>query len=243
MRNPPRAVLVALDTADLDRAKALAGSLRGHVSGVKLGLEFFMAQGAMGVAAIGRLGLPMFLDLKFHDIPNTVAGAMAALAPLSPMMVNLHASGGRRMMLAGAQALREAADIAGAPAPKIIAVTVLTSLDDSDLAELGQLIPGLDQVRRLAALARASGLDGIVCSPHEIVALRRDQGPDFLLVTPGVRPDWAGVGDQKRVMSPGQAMREGADYLVIGRPITEAPDPVAAATRINSEIEAALARN
>ena len=241
MRNAKSPVLIAIDTDDLDRAVSLAGALCRHVAGVKLGLEFFMAQGPDGVAAIRSAGAPIFLDLKFHDIANTVAGAMAAIAPLSPMLVNLHASGGPEMMRRGAAGVREAALKLGVEAPRVIAVTVLTSMDDADLMAVGQLAPSLDQVRRLAALSRECGLDGVVCSPREIVALRSDLGADFLLVTPGIRPAWASAGDQKRVMSPAEATRAGADYLVIGRPITEAEDPVAAALRVNAEIMAAMA--
>ena len=232
-------ILVAIDTNDLDRAVSLAKALASDVAGVKLGLEFYMAQGAPGVAAIRSLGVPVFLDLKFHDIPNTVAGAMAAIAPLSPMLVNLHASGGKEMMRRGAASVREAAASAGVQAPKVIAVTVLTSMDDSDLDDVGQRLPSLDQVRRLAALTRECGLDGVVCSPREIAPLRAELGTQFLLVTPGVRPTWSNSGDQKRVMDPAQAVRAGADFLVIGRPITATSDPVSSARRINAEIGAA----
>ncbi len=236
-----RGVLVALDTSDLDRARTLAASLKGVVSGVKIGLEFFMAHGAAGVQAIAETGAPFFLDLKFHDIPNTVAGAMEAIAPLKPAIVNVHALGGRAMMEAGASALREAASKNGYIPPKIIAVTVLTSMDDADLAATGQNIPTIDQVRRLAQLTQESGLDGVVCSPREISALRQDCGTDFILVTPGVRPQGAELGDQKRIMSPAAAIKAGADYLVIGRPITMALNPKAAAEKIRDEIALALA--
>jgi orotidine-5'-phosphate decarboxylase len=234
-------ILVALDTTDLGQAVGLARTLRDKVSGVKLGLEFYMAHGAQGVDAIRLLGVPIFLDLKFHDIPNTVAGAMAAVCGLGPSIVNLHAAGGAAMMRAGATSAREGAARAGLPAPKVIAVTVLTSLGDDDLAATGQRGPSLDQVRRLAQLTKDSGLDGVVCSPREIAALRADQGADFLLVTPGIRPAWAEAGDQKRTMTPGEAIRAGADFLVIGRPITGASDPSHAATRLAEEIRAGLA--
>ncbi|HEX6118910.1 MAG TPA: orotidine-5'-phosphate decarboxylase, partial [Dongiaceae bacterium] len=210
------------------------------VSGVKIGLEFFNAHGPAGVAEIAELGAPLFLDLKFHDIPNTVAGAVRAVAPLKPMILNLHAAGGDAMMRAALDAARDSAARLGATPPKLIAVTVLTSLSDVDLAEVGQ--PGAsDQVRRLAALTRACGLDGVVCSPHEVAALRRDLGRDFLLVVPGVRPAWAAAGDQKRIMEPRQAMAAGADFLVIGRPITAAADPAAAARRIVAELSGVAA--
>jgi orotidine-5'-phosphate decarboxylase len=232
-------ILVALDTVDMDRAIAWARPLVGLVGGVKLGLEFFLANGHAGYRTLAKLGLPVFLDLKFHDIPNTVAGAMRAVAELDPFIINVHAGGGKAMMQAAAQAAREEAAKRGSTPPKIIAVTVLTSLDEGDLATLGQMGPVADQVRRLAALTKEAGLDGIVCSPAEITTLRRQLGPDFLLVTPGVRPEWAGAGDQKRVMSPGEAIKAGADFLVIGRPITASANPAEAARRIEAEIDAA----
>ena len=229
-------VLVALDTTDLAVAKSWARAAKGAVAGLKLGLEFFNARGPAGVAEIAALGAPLFLDLKFHDIPNTVAGAVRAVAPLKPMMLNLHASGGAAMMRAALDAARESAARLGVAPPKLIAVTVLTSLSDQDLAEIGQPAGASDQVRRLAALTQSCGLDGVVCSPHEIATLRRDLGRDFMLVVPGVRPSWAAAGDQKRVMEPRQAADAGADYLVIGRPITGAADPAEAARRIAAEI-------
>lgn len=228
-------VLVALDTTDLETAKGWARATRGSVAGIKLGLEFFNARGPAGVAEVAGLGAPLFLDLKFHDIPNTVAGAVRAVVPLKPSILNLHASGGAAMMRAALDAARDTAAKGGIAPPKLIGVTVLTSLSDADLAEVGQ--PGAsDQVRRLAALTKACGLDGVVCSPHEIALLRRDLGPDFLLVVPGVRPSWSAAGDQKRIMEPREAMAAGADYLVIGRPITGAADPADAARRIATEI-------
>lgn len=231
-------LLAALDLTDTDGALALAGQLRDAVGGIKLGLEFYMAAGATGVARLTELGLPVFLDLKFHDIPNTVAGAIRAIAGLRPFMTNIHAAGGRAMMLAARDAAQEAAAKLGVAPPKLIAVTVLTSLNGADLAEVGQPASPLDQVRRLAALAQACGLDGVVCSPQEIAALRQDLGPDFLLVTPGIRPSWSATGDQKRVMTPEEAVQAGASYLVIGRPITGDKDPSAAARRIQADIAA-----
>jgi len=229
-------ILVALDTTDLAVAKGWARQAAGAVAGLKLGLEFFNARGPAGVAEIAALGAPVFLDLKFHDIPNTVAGAVRAVAPLKPMILNLHASGGAAMMRAALDAARDSAARLGVAPPKLIGVTVLTSLSDQDLVEIGQPAGASDQVRRLAALTQNCGLDGVVCSPHEIATLRRDLGRDFLLVVPGVRPSWAAAGDQKRVMEPRQAADAGADYLVIGRPITGAPDPAEAARRIAAEI-------
>jgi orotidine-5'-phosphate decarboxylase len=231
-------ILVALDTTDRAVAKGWARATQGAVSGVKVGLEFFNAHGPAGVEEVAELGAPLFLDLKFHDIPNTVAGAVRAVAPLKPMILNLHAAGGAAMMRAALDAARDSAARLGAVPPRLIAVTVLTSLGDADLAALGQAGGASDQVRRLAALTRDCGLDGVVCSPHEVAALRRDLGRDFLLVVPGVRPAWAAAGDQKRVMEPRQAVDAGADYLVIGRPITGAADPLAALEAITRELPA-----
>jgi orotidine-5'-phosphate decarboxylase len=229
-------ILVALDTTDLAVAAGWARATRGTAAGIKIGMELFNARGPAGVAELAEQGVPLFLDLKFHDIPNTVAGAVRAVAPLEPLILNLHASGGAAMMRAALDAARDSAARLGVASPKLIAVTVLTSLSDADLVEVGQPSGASDQVRRLAALTKACGLDGVVCSPHEIALLRRDLGPDFLLVVPGVRPAWAAAGDQKRVMEPRQAADAGADYLVIGRPITGAADPADAARRIAGEI-------
>src|SRR5471032_2203190 len=188
-------VYVALDTTDLDYARQLAERLRGHVGGLKLGLEFFSAHGPDGVRAFQDLGLPIFLDLKFHDIPNTVAGAARAAASLGVDIINVHAAGGPAMMKAALEAVR------GAGAKnKVIAVTVLTSLSDNDLAAVGQTPSAGQQVLRLAGLAKSCGLDGVVCSAHEIAPLRQALGPDFMLVVPGLRPAGSDLGDQHRVM-------------------------------------------
>ena len=233
--DPKDRIFVALDTQDLTRAANLARALAGLVGGVKLGKEFFTAQGPDGVRAVAG-GERLFLDLKFHDRPNTVAGAVRAAVHLRPAIVNVHASGGRAMMQAAAEAAREAAEDAEVPRPLVLAVTVLTSLDDDDLAAVGQEGPASDQVLRLARLAQESGLDGVVCSPREIAALRRACGLAFVLLVPGIRPDWAAKGDQKRVMTPAEALAAGADYLVIGRPITGAEDPAAATRRVVGEL-------
>ena len=232
---PKDRVFAAIDTADVARAARLVQALRGQVGGVKIGNELFTAQGPDGVRALAG-GQRLFLDLKFHDIPNTVAGAVRSAGRLRPAMLTVHASGGRAMMRAAADAAREAAEDAEAPRPKVLAVTVLTSLDEADLEAVGQRGPLTEQVRRLAALARAAGLDGAVCSPREIECLRADCGPDFALVVPGIRPSWAASGDQKRVMTPAEAVAAGADYLVVGRPIAAQPDPLAAARRIVAEL-------
>ncbi len=230
--NPSDRIFVALDTPDLDKALALAEGLSGIVGGVKLGKEFFTAQGPAGVNAVSALGLPVFLDLKFHDIPATVAGAVGAALAMKPFMLNVHASGGEAMMRAAADAARDAGD----ERPLVVAVTVLTSLWSGDLVATGIDDNMEDQVLRLAALAENCGLDGVVCSPREVAALRRERGPDFKLVVPGIRPAWAATDDQKRVETPADTVAAGADYLVIGRPITESQDPADAARRIADEI-------
>lgn len=228
-RNP---IFCAVDTADLAKAHKLAGLLRGRVHGFKLGLEFFMAHGAMGYRKIADAGIPIFLDVKLHDIPNTVAGAVASLLPLKPDFMTLHTAGGPAMM----QAAAEAAAKAGKERPKLLGVTVLTSLDKKDLAAVGQDTDTAAQVARLARLAKESGLDGIVCSPEEVKNLRGILGPDFILMVPGIRPQWAAANDQKRIMTPKEAVEAGATYLVIGRPITGAEDPADAARRVMAEL-------
>lgn len=246
-QNSPRTRLfVAIDTPDLARATQLTSALSGIVGGIKFGREFFTAHGPEGVraamntpvsAAMSTGAVRLFLDFKFHDIPNTVAGAVRAAVPLRPHLVTVHAAGGPAMLRAAAEAARVSAEETGVPRPRIIGITVMTSLDDEDLAAVGQRGPVAEQVRRLADLALATGLDGVVCSAREIAALRRQCGPDFLLVVPGIRPDWAAMDDQKRVLTPAEAIAAGADYLVIGRPITSATDPVAAARRVVAELD------
>ena len=230
--DPSDRIFVALDTSDLDKALALAEGLRGLVGGVKLGQEFFTAQGPAGVDAVKALGLPVFLDLKFHDIPATVSRAVGAALALKLFMLNVHASGGEAMMWAAA----DAAGLADDERPLVVAVTVLTSLWSGDLVATGIDDNIEDQVLRLAALAENCDLDGVVCSPREVAALRRERGPDFKLVVPGIRPTWAATDDQKRVETPADTVAAGADYLVIGRPITESQDPAEAARRIADEI-------
>lgn len=221
MANP---VFVAIDTPDVAAARALVAAVAPHVGGVKLGLEFFCAHGPAGIAAVMQgLALPLFLDLKLHDIPNTVAGAVRSLAALAPAIITVHAAGGRAMLVAAR---------AAAPAStRVVAVTVLTSLDDADLLDAGVPDGAAAQAVRLALLVRAAGLDGIVCSPHEVAAIKA-RWADGLFVVPGVRPAGSDVGDQKRVMTPSQALAAGAGVLVIGRPITAAADPAAAAAQI-----------
>ena len=229
MSKPTDRIFVALDTTDVEEAQSLARRLKGSVGGAKLGLEFFTANGAGGVRAIGKAGLPLFLDLKFHDIPNTVAGAVGAAVKLRPRIMTIHAGGGPAMMRAAAEAATEAAKAQNVERPLIVGVTVLTSLDADDLTAVGQNGPPAEQVVRLALLAKECGLDGVVCSPKEATTVRQACGPDFKLVVPGIRPSLSLSGDQKRTSGPADAVNAGADYLVIGRPITRAPDPAAAA--------------
>ena len=223
-------IFVAIDTPDLDRALALAAAVRADAGGVKLGLEFFCANGPEGVRRIADLGLPIFLDLKLHDIPNTVAKAVEALAPLEPAVLTVHASGG--------QAMLEAARAAAPAQTKVVAVTVLTSLDEHDLVATGIDGSPAEQVSRLARLAYAGGVDGIVCSGAE-AAIARERWPESFLVVPGLRPTGADPGDQKRVVTPRQALDDGASILVIGRPITAAPDPARAIAKIAASLSRA----
>jgi len=212
-------IFVALDTPDVHRAAALAREVRGRVGGVKLGLEFFCANGEEGVLRIAEGELPVFLDLKLHDIPNTVGKAVEAIAHLQPAILTIHAAGGRAMMAA--------AKAAAPPQTKVVGVTVLTSLDQTDLAAAGVTGPPADQVQRLADLAQEAGIDGIVCSGEEVAAARA-AWPDGFFVVPGVRPAGADLEDQKRVVTPREALDAGASVLVIGRPITGVPDPAKA---------------
>ena len=212
-------IFVAIDSADLARARDIAKAVGPSAGGLKLGLEFFSANGPAGVAEVAEFGLPIFLDLKLHDIPNTVAKAVHALGPLEPAILTVHASGG--------QAMLENAKAAAAAKTRVVAVTVLTSLDQRDLAAAGVKGSPAEQVERLAGLARSAGLDGIVCSGEEVRAART-AWPDGFFVVPGVRPADGGAADQKRVVTPRAALDDGASILVIGRPITEAEDPAAA---------------
>ena len=214
-----KSIFVAIDTPDLDHARALAKAVAPLAGGLKLGLEFFCHNGRDGVMALAESGVPIFLDLKFHDIPNTVAKAIHALAPLTPAVLTVHAAGGRAMM--------EDAKAAAPAGTKVVAVTVLTSLDRSDLGSVGVAGDTNAQVGRLADLSRSAGLDGIVCSGKEL-AVARAIWQDGFFVVPGIRPADAVAGDQKRVMTPRAALDGGASILVIGRPITAADDPAAA---------------
>ena len=224
MSNP---IYLALDVPQLNDGIDLVNKVKGHVGGIKLGLEFFCAHGAHGVHMIGQLGLPIFLDLKLHDIPNTVASAMQAIHVLEPAIVTVHAGGGRAMM--------EDAKAAAGENTRVVAVTMLTSMDERDLARTGIEGSAHDQVMRLAQLANDAGLDGIVCSGQEVKAVH-DQWRDGYFVVPGLRPAGSAVGDQKRVVTPRQARDHGASVLVIGRPISRADDPARAARDIEATL-------
>lgn len=224
-------IIVALDYPEAAPALALAGRLNPALCKLKVGKELFVAAGPKLVQALVAQGYEVFLDLKFHDIPTTVAQACKAAARLGVWMLNVHASGGLAML----RAAREAIETVN-PRPRLVAVTVLTSLARPDLAAIGLDLPPEAQVTRLAHLAHEAGLDGVVCSAMEAERLRREMGPAFLLVTPGIRPAGSQGDDQQRVLTPIQALRAGADYLVVGRPITRAPDPVAALQTMQAEI-------
>ena len=220
-------IFVALDTPDLERAKAIANRVHHHVGGIKLGLEFFMANGRAGVREMAEIGLPLVLDLKVHAIPTTVATAIMALRPLEPAILTVHAAGGRAML--------EDAKAAAPTGTKVVAVTTLTSLDSTDLASIGCPDNTHDQVLRLTELAMSAGVDGVVCSGAEVKAAKA-LWPKGFFVVPGVRPANGSTGDQKRVVTPRQAIDAGASILVVGRPITQAENPDMAAR----EIEATL---
>jgi len=231
-------LLVALDVESARRAVDLAGALRGVAGGVKIGSRLFTLEGPTLVRRLADAGHRVFLDLKFHDIPNTVAQAVEAAVHTGAWMINVHASGGVPMMQAAARAAREAAARLDRPQPLIIAVTVLTSMDAPTLAQTGIERPLLDQVLSLARLAHEAGLDGVVASPQETTAIRAACGPQFAVVTPGIRGASAAAvkDDQARTMSPADAIRAGATYIVVGRPIISAPDPRAAAEAIAREL-------
>ncbi len=230
---PETPVFCAVDTTDLDFAKGLAAAARAAGMGLKFGKEFFTAFGPQGVGEITENGgVPFFLDLKYHDIPNTVAGAVRAALPMRPGILNVHASGGPAMLRGAAEAAAKAGDAR----PLVIAVTVLTSLDGGDLDAVGIRGPVEDRVTALARLAQDRGLDGVVCAATDIAAIRAACGKDFTLVVPGIRPAGSDISDHKRSLTPSDALAAGANYLVIGRPISGADDPAAAARAIADEI-------
>ena len=225
-------IIVALDYPDAKGALELASRLDPTLCRLKVGKELFTAAGPALLAKLHQPGFGVFLDLKYHDIPNTVAGACRAAAELGVWMINVHALGGRAMMTAAREALS-----GGMKRPKITAVTLLTSMGAGDLKDVGLGGSPQEVVARLARLAQDCGMDGVVCSPQEAGALRRQSGQSFILVTPGIRPAESAQDDQQRIATPRQAIADGANYLVIGRPITRAPDPLAALRSINAEIE------
>jgi orotidine-5'-phosphate decarboxylase len=224
---PQGRLIVALDTPALPRAEALAAQVAPAAGLLKLGLELFCAEGPPSLAALRRQA-PVFLDVKLHDIPNTVAGAIGSLAPLGPAMITIHAAGGPAMIAAA----RKAAEAAGAARPMILAVTVLTSIDAATLRAIGVEADPVDQVIRLARMALDAGADGLVCSPREVAPIRAALGEGPRLVVPGIRPAGSTIGDQARVATPAEAVADGADWIVVGRPITGAADPAAAARAI-----------
>lgn len=229
---PESPVIVALDFSSTGQALKLVDRLPADSCRLKIGKELFTRAGPELVRELVNRGFDVFLDLKFHDIPNTVAKACAAAADLGVWMMNVHASGGRKMLEAAHEALAKK----GTDRPLLIAVTVLTSMGQEDLSEIGIDVTPQQQVQRLALLSRDCGLDGVVCSPLEVAGLKKEMGGDFLLVTPGIRPTGSDSGDQKRIMTPLQAIQTGSHYLVIGRPIIQAVDPVAALAEINKEL-------
>ncbi len=223
-------LIAALDSTDPVQVRAWAQDVAPHCGLVKIGLEYFLANGPAGMGVVA--GQRVFLDLKLHDIPNTVAGAVRAVLPVKPAMLTLHAAGGAAMI----RAARQAAELAGADRPILLAVTVLTSLDAEALHETGVSGGPRQQVLRLARLALEAGADGLVCSAHEVAMLRAALGAGPVLVVPGIRPAGSDVGDQARVMTPREAAEAGADWIVVGRPITQAPSPAEAAARIAEEL-------
>jgi len=231
-------IIVALDVESREKAFSLVKELE-RAEIFKVGLKLFTAEGPALLQDITDLGKKIFLDLKLHDIPNTVAGAVRMGIKRGVHMLTLHASGGKEMMTNAAEAAREA-ETEGKTKPLLLAVTVLTSLKDEELKEIGIVSETRAQVLRLANLAKEAGMDGVVCSPQEIDFIRKELGETFLVVTPGIRPSWAAANDQKRIMTPSQAIEKGADYLVIGRPIIEAPSPKEAFLKICEELNRAV---
>lgn len=230
--DPRKHLVCAIDTTCTERASSLVSRLEGHVGAFKFGMEFFYAHGAASVRTVAGEQVRIFLDLKLNDIPATVAGGLRALLPLAPFMTTVHATGGPDMMRAAMEAVAPAGDAR----PKILAVTVLTSMDDDDVEVTGGRGSVRDQVLRLTELALDTGVDGVVCSPREIADVRRLCEPGFLVVTPGIRPGGVGCDDQKRTMTPEDAVAAGASFIVVGRPITRAPDPAEAAARIVADM-------
>lgn len=235
--NPEEKLIVALDYDDFQKAEGTINTLSGLIKIYKVGKELFTSSGPRVIEAIHATGAKVFLDLKYHDIPNTVGAACAAATKLGVFMLNVHALGGKNMLYTAVQQMHKTAEELNVTPPKLLAVTVLTSLTDHDLKEVGIRRKVKKEVLSLASLAKDCGLDGVVASGHEIKAIRRKTGKEFLIVTPGVRPIWAAQGDQKRIVTPREAIEAGADFIVIGRPITQDLDPRRAAQKILDEIK------
>lgn len=238
--NADKRLIVALDVHTMPEMRGLVAQLGNSVSYYKVGMELFYAVGVEAIHYLRQAGKDVFLDLKLHDIPNTVAQSARVLTRLGVTMFNVHASGGSKMMKAAAEAVAREAEVLRIEKPKLIAVTVLTSMDDQEWDNLNHRLPICEQVVSLAKLVKDSGLDGVVASPQEAAAIREVCGPEFLIVTPGVRPLGADQGDQSRTATPGGALKNGASHLVIGRPVTKADNPVASAESILKEMEGAL---
>lgn len=230
-------LIVALDVSTMDAMKSIVSSLGDSVSFYKVGMELFYAEGDQTVRYLQENGKHVFLDLKLHDIPNTVAHGVSSLTRLGANLITIHGQGGPIMMKAAAEAARESAEKLGIERPKLLAITVLTSFDDESWTSIGGQLPIADQVIRLAKLAKESGMDGVVCSALEAKMIREACGPDFLIVTPGIRPSFAAINDQKRIATPSSALQDGASRLVIGRPITQAEHPQEAVRLIIEEME------
>jgi len=236
IHGPARRIIIALDVDNREKGLALVGQLR-EAKIFKVGLELFTAEGPALLADLKAMGKSPFLDLKFHDIPNTVGEAVRMAVRHGVFMMTLHTSGATEMMARAAATAAEEAGKRNVSKPILLGVTVLTSMKGEQLQEIGMAADVRAQVQRLAGLARQAGLDGVVCSPQEIDIVRQEAGPDFLIVTPGIRPAWAAANDQKRIMTPAEAVEKGADYLVIGRPVTAAPSPREAFLKIAEEIK------
>lgn len=234
--DPKDRIIIALDVDTEDKAADLAGRLKDEAGSFKIGFELFSSCGPSVVKRVAKSGAKIFLDLKFHDIPNTVAKAAAAVTRLGVFMFNVHALGGYDMMKKAADSAAAEAAKLGIAKPKVLAVTVLTSMDENAVKKVGIAGTVQDEVLKLAQLARSAGLDGVVASPAEAALIRSKFGGEFIIVTPGVRPSWAAAGDQKRIATPKEAVSGGATYIVVGRPVTEAADPVEAARSIRKEM-------
>ena len=235
MSNSKKKIIVAIDTINIKEALSISNSVKG-IGAVKLGLEFFCANGPQGIDEISKTGVKIFLDLKFHDIPNTVSGAIRAVLKLKPYMITLHISGGYNMLSSAVKTVTELCKEANLPKPLILGVSVLTSIDNGDFSSLGITGSVEKQVKRLADLAIKSGLDGLVCSAKELKIIKEHVQDNLLLVTPGIRPTGSEINDQKRIVTPSKAISDGADFLVIGRPITGATNPQIALNNICLEI-------